>query len=118
MHRKNHSKNIGRPYVLKIEMNLIFFLISRKTILTFATQPLQKTVTAKHKFLVQCVIPLFVYPSIDCNKNKAKINKIQQVKKNEVKWKEARMFQAKQMLIVPNRLPDETKSVQNIENKS
>ena len=37
------------------------------------------------------------------------MQKIQQGTKNEGKWKEARMRQAKQMLVMLNRLPDETK---------
>ena len=42
-------------------------------------------------------------------KQKTKTQKIQKGTNNEGKWKDARMCQAKQILIILNRLPDETK---------
>ena len=56
---------------------------------------------------MQCVSTLLVQPLTDPNINK--VHKTQQGTNNQVKWKQAIMRQAKQMLIMLNKLPDETK---------
>ena len=58
----NCTRHLGQPYLLSNTYELNIIVNPMKTDLASATQPTSSIVIADRKVLMQCVIPLLIYP--------------------------------------------------------